>query len=96
VPQVFFVPNTGSKTILDLRINVTGTFGLLIDLQANQVREVGFNPTGVMYDAYFPNQFIFSCVAGEGKFAGMDSLRNLPPQSITVPGIRRIFTCFSH
>jgi hypothetical protein len=96
VPQVFFVPNTGGKTILDLRINVTGTFGLLIDLQANQVREVGFNPTGVMYDAYFPNQFIFSCVAGEGKFAGMDSLRNLPPQTITVPGIRRIFTCFSH
>lgn len=96
VPQNFFVPNTGGKTILDLRVNVTGTFGLLIDLQANQVREVGFNPTGVMYDAYFPNQFIFSCVAGEGKFAGMDSLRNLPPQTITVPGIRRIFTCFSH
>lgn len=95
-PQLFFVPNTGGKTILDLRINVTGTFGLLIDLQANQVREVGFNPTGVMYDAYFPNQMIFSCVAGEGKFAGMDSLRNLPPEAITVPGIRRIFTCFSH
>jgi hypothetical protein len=95
-PQVFFVPNTGAKTIFDLRVTITGAFGLLIDLQANQVREVGFNPTGVMYDPYYPNTFIFACVAGQGQFAGMDALRNLPPQSITVPGIRRFFTCYSH
>jgi len=96
VPQAFFIPNTGAKTVLDLRIQVTGVFGLLIDLQANQKREVGFNPTGVMLDPYYPNQLLFACVAGEGQFAGMDALRTVAPQSITVPGMHRFFTCFSH
>jgi hypothetical protein len=95
-PQAFFVPNTGGKTIMDLRLNVTGVFGLLLDLQANQTREVGFNPTGAMLDPYYPNTLLFACVAGEGQFAGMDAVRTIPPQSITVGGIRRIFTCYSH
>ncbi|MCI0636215.1 MAG: hypothetical protein L0206_20225, partial [Actinobacteria bacterium] len=95
-PQAFFVPNTGGKTILDLRINITGVFGLLITLRANQSREVGFNPTGVMLDPYWPNVDLYACVAGEGRFGGMDLNRNTPIETITVPGIRRIFTCYSH
>lgn len=96
VPQAFYVPNTGGKTILDLRLNVTGVFGLLVSFQANQLREVGFNPTGAMLDPYYPNADLYACVAGEGQFAGMDAIRNITPQAITVPGIRRIFTCYSH
>jgi hypothetical protein len=96
VPQAFFVPNTGAKTILDMRLQISGIFGLLIDLQTNQVREVGFNPTSAVMDAFYPNQFLFACVSGEAKFVGMDPLRNVAPQGITVPGIRRIFTCYSH
>ncbi|MCE9634120.1 MAG: Ig-like domain-containing protein [Planctomycetes bacterium] len=96
IPQAYLVPNTGGKTIVDLRLSITGVFGLLIDLQANQTREVGFNPTGIMFDAYYPNQMLFACVAGEGQFSGMDAVRTIAPQSITVPGIRRIFTCYSH
>ena len=53
-------------------------------------------PTGVMLDPYYPNQFLFACVAGEGRFAGMDPLRIGAQQSIAVPGIRRIFSCSSH
>lgn len=96
VPQAFFVPNTGAKSVIDFRLNITGLFGLLIDLSANQTREVGFNPTSAMLDPYYPGNFLFACVAGEGKFAGMDSLRTISAQSITVPGIRRIFTCYQH
>jgi hypothetical protein len=95
-PQVFFVANTGGKDVLDLRIRVTGVFGLLIDFAINQDREVGFNPTKAMLDPFYPNQFLFACVAGEAQFAGMDFARSIAPGSITVPGIRNMFTIYQH
>lgn len=96
VPQAFFVPNTGAKSINVMTVQITGVFGLLIDLSITQSREVGFNPTGAMLDPYYPGQFLFACVAGEAKFVGMDPFRVISPTGITVPGIRRIFTCYSH
>ena len=79
-----------------LRPSITGIFGLLIDLKVIDHREVGPNPTSSMVDAFFPGQLWFTCVAGEAKFFGMDYLRNVPGSGVTVPGIRRIFTCYSH
>lgn len=95
-PQAFFVANTGGKTVLDLRVLIQGGFGLLISFQANQEREVGFNPTKAMLDPYYPCQFLFACVAGEAQFVGMDFLRQIPGEGITVPGMRNIFTVYQH
>jgi hypothetical protein len=96
IPLAYFIPNTGGKTIQQITPRTTGVFGIQVDFNAVQTREVGFNPTGAMMDPYFPNQMIFACVAGEGRFVGMDPLRQTSPDGITVPGIRRIFSCYSH
>ncbi len=96
VPIVWFVPNTGGDDIAELRLNISGLFGVSVTPNAVQTREVGFNPTGAMYDPFYPNAFLFAAVSGTGQFAGMDPNRPVPPTLIRVPGIRKLFTCFTH
>lgn len=93
---LWLIPNTGGKDVLDLRLNVTGLFGLQISVQALQARQVGLNPTSTMYDAYYPNGTWYTSVSGQGQVAGLDPVRNLPAQTVQVAGIRRLFTTFSH
>jgi hypothetical protein len=95
-PTGWFVANAGGKTIMQLGVNVTGVFGLAITTNVLQTREVGFNPQSAMLDGYYPNQFLFASVTGQGQFAAMDYLRKINPTMINVPGIRRIYTAFSH
>lgn len=94
-PQ-WLIPNSGGKDVFQLFLQVSGLFGLQISVQANQARTVGLNPTSSTFDAYYPNGFWYTAVPGQGQIAGLDPVRNIPSQNVQVPGIRRLFTCFSH
>lgn len=96
VPIVWYVANTGADTVLDLRLNITGLFGLSITPTAQQTKEVGRNPTFATLDPFYPNAFLFAAVAGTGSLAAMDPNRPVPPTNIFVGQIRRYATCFTH
>lgn len=96
VPQAWYVPNTGGRTVVDLTLQLTGLFGISITVQPGFVRDVGFNPTSVLLDGFYPNNHMFAAVAGQGQLAAGDRFRDFPVTHITVPGIRKIYTAFSH
>ena len=97
VPTVWYVPNTGGNTIVELRISVSGLFGTsIMATSPGGPREVGQNPTFASLDPFYPNAFLFAAVAGTGQFVGMDPSRAVSPKGIRVPGLGKIFTCYTH
>ena len=96
VPIQWLIPNTGGRDISQYFLSITGLFGLSINARPNQTFEVGNNPTSVVRDAYYPGGFWFASVSGEGQVAGIDFGRPIPPTKIRVPGVRRLWTAFTH
>jgi YVTN family beta-propeller protein len=94
-PVYWFLSNTGGTTALDLRLNVAGLFGLSITPSTRTTIPVGLNPTSTVPDAFYPNFRGFSSVVGTGSLAAYDPNRSLPPTLIRVPGIRRLYTCYT-
>jgi hypothetical protein len=96
VPIVWYVANTGADTVLDLRLNITGLFGLSVTPSVQQTKEVGPNPSFATLDPFYPNAFLFAAVSGTGTLAAMDPNRPVPPTQVFVGQIRRYATCFTH
>ena len=94
-PQ-WLIPNTGGDDVFQVTALLTGLFGAQFSVQANQARKVGLNPSSSMFDPYYPNFLWYTAVTGQGQIAGLDTARNVPSVNVQVPGIRRLFTCFSH
>jgi hypothetical protein len=96
LPIVWYVSNTGGNTVLDLRLNVAGIFGLSITPQVNNVLTVGPNPSSACLDAYFPSADLYTSVLGTGSVAAQYPVRTEAPVFILAPGVRRLFTPFSN
>ncbi len=96
VPVVWYIANTGGETVLDLRLNISGLFGVSVNPSAVQTKEVGPNPTFATLDPYYPCAFLFAAVAGTGNLAAMDPNRPVPPTQVFVGQIRRYATCYTH
>jgi hypothetical protein len=96
VPIVWYVANTGGRTVLDLRINIVGLFGVSVTPTVLQNKEVGPSPTFATLDPFYPNAFLFAAVAGTGSLAAMDPNRPVPPTDVFVGQIRRYSTAFTH
>ena len=95
-PAVWYVANTGGTDVHQLVVTSSGLFGQSIGPGITLTFEVGPNPSSAIPDPYYPYAFLFASVLGTGRFAGVDPGRPLPAQTIRVPGIRRLFTCYSH
>ncbi len=96
IPIVWYVANTGGRTVLDLRLNITGLFGVSVTPTAAQTKDVGPNPSFATLDPFYPNAFLFAAVSGTGSLAAMDPNRPIPPTNIFVGQLRRYATCFTH
>ena len=96
IPRNWLLSNTGGNTVLDLRIAVTGLFGLSITPGINATVPVGPNPSSSCMDPYYPNFIGFSSVLGTGSVAAYNPARSVPPVEIRVPGAKRLFTCFTN
>jgi hypothetical protein len=96
IPIVWYVANTGGGSILDLRLNITGLFGVSVTPSVVQTKEVGPNPSFATLDPFYPNAFLFAAVSGIGSLAAMDPNRPVPPTLTFVGQLRRYSTCFTH
>ena len=96
IPRSWLVSNTGGDTVMDLRINVTGLFGISITAQALATLKVGPNPSSSCYDAYYPAFFVASSVLGTGSVSFTNPARSIPGTDVRVPGVKRLFTPFTN
>lgn len=95
--QQWFVSNTGGDEVFDLRLSITGGFGVLVTVTPGITHDVGLNPTGAMYDGAVPyGTSIWVACGGLGQFGGMSPTSNTPPELKSVPGVRRLYTCYTH
>lgn len=95
IPQVWYVANSGGDTVLQITQGSAGLFGAAIVANSTPF-EVGLNPTSALLDPFFPNAFVFAAVAGTGQIAGLDPARPLSAEYSLIPGVRRLFTTYSH
>jgi YVTN family beta-propeller protein len=96
VPVVWYASNTGGNTVMDLRLNVTGIFGLSITPQVQSTFTVGQNPSSACLDAYFPSADLYTSVLGTGSVGALYPVRNEPSVNILTPGVRRLFTPYTN
>jgi hypothetical protein len=96
LPFFWYVSNTGGNTVMDLTFSVTGLFGLSIAPSVRSITTVGLNPTSAVPDAFYPNVLQFASVVGTGSMTAVNTQRSLPPVAIRVPGIRRLYTCYTN
>jgi hypothetical protein len=96
LPIYWFASNTGSNTVLDLRLALNGLFGVSISPSVNSKTIVGLNPTSAIPDAFYPNALQFASVVGTGSMTAVNPLRSIAPFPISVPGIRRLYTCYTN
>lgn len=95
-PLVWYLANTGGRTVLELRLQFTGLFSISGTPTVGQTKEVGPNPSFATLDPYYPNAFLFAAVSGTGSVAAMDPIRPIPPTNVFVGQIRRYWTAFTH
>ena len=96
VLREWWAANTGGTSVIRMAFSATGLFGASIAPRLVKTYEVGLNPTCVTLDSVFPNQVQFSAVAGLGSVAITDPDRDLDPVLLKVPGVRKLFNCFTH
>jgi hypothetical protein len=95
----FIVPNTGGNDVSQYTWTVLGgtISGLTVTVAPSQTYEVGLNPTSAVYDPYYGTPiFLFASVAGQGAVAAIHYFRSTPPVLTRVPGVRRLWTCYTH
>jgi hypothetical protein len=95
-PLDWLVSNTGGSTVLHLTWSVTGLFGLSITPGIVKNLTVGTNPTSTVDDPFFPKIHSFTSVVGSGSLAAYDFNRSIPPVHVRVPGMRRLYTCYTN
>jgi hypothetical protein len=96
LPIFWYVSNTGGNTVLDLRLSLSGLFGVSIAPSVNSTAIVGQNPTSAIPDAFYPNALQFASVVGTGSMTAVNPLRSIAPFPILAPGIRRLYTCYTN
>ncbi len=96
VPIIWWVSNTGGNTALDLRLNISGLFGLSVTPTTNATFTVGPNPSSTVMDPFYPNAIVFSSVIGTGSMTAANPNRSIAPVAIPVPGIRRLYNTFTN
>ena len=95
-PVMWWVSNTGGNTAIDLRVSITGLFGLSVSPSTNATVTVGLNPSSSCMDPFYPNVLQTSSVIGTGSMSVVDPTRSIAPVAIPVPGIRRLYTCYTN
>lgn len=96
LPLLWLVPNTGGETVIEVQLGVSGLFGVTVQPSVAQTHRVGQNPTSATFDPFFPMGHLFAAVSGSGTVAGIDFARPAAPVEIRVPGVRELFTAYSH
>jgi hypothetical protein len=95
-PQ-WFVSNTGGKTVMNFSYTVQGLYAQTLAPLLLNTLEVGPNPGSSIPDPYYGyQQFLFTAVLGSGRVVGQDYQSSNPADGIQVPGVRRLFSCFTH
>ena len=94
--QEFFIPNTGSNTVVEYGVTVTGGFGTSVNAAPIYTYDIGLNPTSASYDPFYPALFIFASAAGNGAVGAAEPRRATPATLNRAPGIQRIFTAYHH
>lgn len=95
-PIFWLASNTGGRTVVDLRVQTAGLFGISITPTVNGTFDCGLNPTSACGDAFYPNGDDYMSVVGTGSVAVVDPTRSIDPFRILVPGVRRLFTCYTN
>ena len=85
-----------SEVVLDARVSRPKVAPLPQLGFTMRLQKVGLNPTCTVLDAIFPNAVMFSAVTGLGSVAITDPDRPLTPTLLSVPGVRRLFNCYTH
>jgi len=96
-PIFWLASNTGGRTVVDLRVQTAGLFGISITPTVNGTFDCGLNPTSACGDAFLSERRVLH-VGGRQRAASESSIRRgrFPPYPISVPGVRRLFTCYTN
>jgi hypothetical protein len=95
-PQ-WFVANTGGKTVMNFSYTIQGLYAQTLAPLLLNTLEAGPNPGSSIPDPYYGyQQFLFTALLGNGRVVGQDYQSSNPADGIQVPGVRRLFSCYTH
>jgi YVTN family beta-propeller protein len=95
-PIFWLISNTGGRTVMNVGVQFSGLFGIAITPTVNGTFDCGLNPTSACGDAFYPNGDDYMSVVGTGSVSVVDPTRSLDPFPVPVPGVRRLFTCYTN